>query len=76
MTRLRPVRRAAPAEPAACSAREENVPGPALASVPKTQPGQAGLQNPYGRYYGAPRSLEQLVQAWREAADDGTKASR
>lgn len=29
------------------------------------QPGPAGLQNPYGRYFSAPRSFEQLVRARR-----------
>ena len=29
------------------------------------QPGPAGLQNPYGRYFSAPRSFEQLARARR-----------
>lgn len=67
MTRLRPVRRAIQSEKAARPARKQGG-GPAVVPEQKTQAGPAGLQNPYGRYYGLPRSFEQLVQAQRAAA--------
>lgn len=33
--------------------------------APPAHPTPAGLQNPYGRYYTAPRSFEQLVERHR-----------
>ena len=50
--RLRPARR---------TETEKKPPAPKL-----VQPTAADLHNPYGRYYTAPRSFEQLVQSRRE----------
>ena len=37
--------------------------------APQKQPGPQSLHNPYGRYFTAPRSFEQLVRAARSAPD-------
>ena len=41
---------------------------PKGARKPATPPGPESLHNPYGRYFTAPRSFEQLVQKKREQA--------